>query len=344
MSGKAWDQAADRPVQAALCGDVAWQLERVFGQGRRELLEKAAILHPTPLTNANFAAQSRFLGDLEAVFTTWGMDEALALKVRGLPNLKACFHAAGTVQSFARPLLEKGVTVVSAWAANAVPVAQFTLSQILLSLKGYFRNVRETARPANRGSLVPTDAPGIFGETVALLGCGMVGRETARLLRPFGQEILVYDPFLTDAEAKSLGVRKAGLEEAFATAYVVSNHLADLPATRGLLGRRLFASMRPGATFINTGRGATVLEADLAAVMAARPDLTALLDVTFPEPASADSPWHSLENVRLSSHIAGSNGKEVVRMADYCLEEFEAWKAGRPLRFQVTAEMLSTMA
>lgn len=334
-------------VQAAFCGEEAWQLERVFGQGRRELLEQAAILHPTPLTNANFAAQSRFLGDVEAVFSTWGVDEALASKARDLPKLKAWFHAAGTVQAFARPLLEKGVVVVSAWAANAVPVAQFTLSQILLSLKGYFRNVRETARPGNRGTLVTTDAPGAFGETVALLGCGRVGRETVRLLRlavPEGLEILVYDPYLTDAEAKTLGIRKAGLEEAFATAYVVSNHLADLPPTRGLLGGRLFASLRPGATFINTGRGATVVEADLAAVLAARPDLTALLDVTFPEPSPADSPWHTLENVRLSSHIAGSNGKEVVRMADTCLEEFEAWKAGRPLRYQVTAEMLATMA
>ena len=102
--------------------------------------------------------------------------------------------------------------------------------------------------------------------------------------------------------------------------------------------------MRPGAAFINTGRGATVVESDLAEVLAARPDLTALLDVTSPEPAPADSPWYALENVHLSSHIAGSGGKEVVRMADYCLEEFEAWKAGKPLRYQVTADMLATMA
>lgn len=331
-------------VQVALCGNEPAQIERVFGQGRRELLEQSAVLHPTLLTSGNFASQSRFLGDVEAVFSTWGMDAELALKVRDLPRLRAFFYAAGTVQAFARPLLEKGVVVVSAWAANAVPVAQFTVAQILLALKGYFRNVRETRLPENRGRLVEPDAPGVFGETVALLGCGMVGRAVAAQLRPFELEILAYDPYLPEAEAKALGVRKVGLAEAFSTAYVVSNHLADLPPTRGLLGRPLFQSLRRGAAFLNTGRGATVVEADLAAVLAARPDLTALLDVTFPEPAPADSPWHTLANVHLSSHIAGSSGKEVARMADYCLEEFEAWKAGRPLRYQVTEAMLKTMA
>lgn len=330
------------PVQAALCGNEDRHLERVFGQGRRELLEQAAILHPTPVTSANFASRSRFLGDVEVLFSTWGMDADLAGKVKDLPNLKALFHAAGTVQAFARPLLDKGITVVSAWAANAVPVAQFALSHILLGLKGWHRNVRDTrARP---GHAAEAAAPGAFGETVGLLGCGMVGRRVAGLLRPFDLEVLVHDPHLPETGARALGVRKASLAEVFSQAYVVSNHLPDLPPTRGLLDRKLFASMRPGSVFLNTGRGATVAEADLAAVLAERPDLTAVLDVTFPEPAPPESPWHALPNVLLSSHIAGSNGNEVVRMADYCLEEFEAWKAGRPLRYQVTAAMLETMA
>jgi phosphoglycerate dehydrogenase-like enzyme len=272
------------------------------------------------------------------------MGEELARLAAGLPNLKAFFYAAGSVRAFARPLLDRGIIVVSAWAANAVPVSQFALAQILLSLKGYFRNVRETRLPANRGRLLETDAPGVLGEAVALLGCGMVGRAVAELLRPFRLDVLAYDPFLSDGDAAVLGVRKVALEDAFAKAYVVSNHLPDLPATRNLLGRDLFASLRQGATFLNTGRGASVDEKGLADVLRARPDLTALLDVTDPEPAPADSPWHSLENARLSSHIAGSNGNEVVRMADYCLDEFRAWRADRPLRYRITREMLEKMA
>jgi phosphoglycerate dehydrogenase-like enzyme len=336
--------SAGAGIRAALCGNQAWQLDRVYGRGRRRALEEAAALFPEYVSRETFARQEAFLRGTEVLFSTWGMDEGLAGLVSRLPGLKAFFYAAGSVQSFARPLLDRGILVVSAWAANAVPVARFTQAQIVLSLKGYFRNLRQARLPENRGGPLETDAPGTCEETVALLGCGMVGRAVAESLRPLGLDVIAYDPFLPDREAAALGIRKVTLPEAFSSAYVVSNHLADLPPTRGLLGRDLFASMRPGATFINTGRGATVSEEGLQAVLRERTDLTALLDVTFPEPPAADSPWYSLENVHLSSHIAGSNGNEVVRMADLCLEEFAAWKERRPLRYRVTPEMLEKMA
>jgi phosphoglycerate dehydrogenase-like enzyme len=334
----------DTRIRAALCGNQAWQLDRVFSQGRRARLEAMTDLHPGYVTTDGFAEQQPALRDAEVLFSTWGMDEGLARLVADLPGLKAFFYAAGSVRHFARPLLEREIIVVSAWAANAVPVAQFTLAQTLLSLKGWFRNVRESREPGNRGRLVETAAPGVFSETVSLLGFGMVGRKVAGLLRPFGLDVAVWDPFLSAETALESGVRMVSLEEAFSSGMVVSNHLPDLPATRGLLGGGLFASLRDGATFINTGRGATVDEPGLAAVLKNRPDLTALLDVTHPQPATPDSPWYSLENVHLSSHIAGSNGNEVVRMADYCLEEFQAWKDGRPLKYRVTLDMLEKMA
>jgi phosphoglycerate dehydrogenase-like enzyme len=172
----------------------------------------------------------------------------------------------------------------------------------------------------------------------------MIGRKLIELLKPFTLKVVVVDPHLSDADARTLGVAKVSLEEAFADALVVSNHLPNLPELRGVLNEPLLASMRPGATFINTGRGAQVDEAAMAKVFAARPDLTALLDVTNPEPPEADSPLYRLPNVRLSTHIAGSLGDEVIRMADWMIEEFLAFQSGRPLRYAVTAEQLRTMA
>ncbi len=319
-------------------------IDRVYAQGRRERLQALTELLPETVSNSNFASLADRLQNVDVIFSTWGMDAQLAEKICALPNLKAFFYAAGTVQHFARPLLNRGVTVVSAWAANAVPVAQFTLAQILLSLKGYFRNARETRLPANHGRAVEVHASGIFDATIALLGCGMVGRKVAEYLRPFGLKVIVYDPFLTQAEADSLGVEIVSLEKAFSHAQVVSNHLADLPATQGILCGRLFATLPRNATFINTGRGATVVEFELAEILSKRPDLTALLDVTYPEPPPADSPWYSLENLHLSSHIAGSQGHEVLRLADYCLDEFERWRRGEPLKYCVTLSMLEKMA
>jgi phosphoglycerate dehydrogenase-like enzyme len=110
-----------------------------------------------------------------------------------------------------------------------------------------------------------------------------------------------------------------------------------------MLGGALFALLREGATFLNSGRGAQVVEDELVAVLRARPDLTALLDVTDPEPPTVDSPLWTLPNVVMSPHIGGTIGDEVGRLADCVIAELEAWQAGRPLQYQVTAEILATM-
>jgi phosphoglycerate dehydrogenase-like enzyme len=78
-------------------------------------------------------------------------------------------------------------------------------------------------------------------------------------------------------------------------------------------------------------------------VLKARPDLTALLDVTEPEPPAATSALWTLPNVVISPRVGGTIGDEVTRLADAVIEEFEAWEAGKPLQYQVTREILETM-
>ncbi len=258
-----------------------------------------------------------------------------------MPRLKAVFYGAGTVKEFAIPLLEREILVTSSWAANAVPVAEFTLSQILLANKGYWHNLKEYAS-REHGAF---HGRGSYGSTVSLLGAGQVGRRVIELLCPFQLRVVVFDPFLNAEEAQDLGVQKVEtLEEAFAHGDVVSNHLADVAATRGLINGARLRSMPQGATFINTGRGNTVVTDDLVAVCQERPDLTALLDVTTPEPLPLSHPLRELPNVHLTSHIAGSLGDEVARMGEVAVEEFEAWRRGHPLRYAVSLKMLEMMA
>lgn len=283
------------------------------------------------------------LADVAILFSTWGMPHWTSEQLDSLPRLKAVFYAAGSVQGFARPFLERGIRVVSGWRANAIPVAEFTLAQILLANKGYFRNVRENIgggtafRAAYRG-------PGNYDATIALLGAGAIARILIGLLKPFRLRVLVYDPFLPAEEAARLGVESVSLESAFARADVVSNHLPDKDVTAGLLNGQLFDRLRPGATFLNTGRGRTVNEADLVDTMRRRPDLTALLDVTYPEPIPTGSPLLEQENILVSTHIAGSINNEIHRMAEYCVEEMERYLRGEPLQHEVTPEMLDYLA
>ena len=325
-------------ISAAFFGTEA-MIAQVYGNGRRERIAAHTSLHPEALSAESLAESSLPLRGLEVVFSTWGMPCLTDEQLEQMPDLRAVFYAAGSVQHFARPLLTRGITVASAWRANAVPVAEFALAQILLSCKGYFRNQRDyrSGREGYRG-------PGNYGETIALLGAGAIGRALLDLLKPFHLTPIVYDPYLTEEAARELGVERVSLEDAFARAFVVSNHLADKPETAGLIDGALLSRLRPDATFLNTGRGRTVRHDHLWEILRVRPDLTALLDVTDPEPLPADSPLRVLPNVQITSHIAGSIHDEVHRMADYMITDFERYVRGEPLYHAVTAEQLVSMA
>jgi phosphoglycerate dehydrogenase-like enzyme len=328
--------------QASFFTDRPETIPYVYGNGRQEKICSLARLHPTVVNRHNFSQEVTGLGDLEVIFSTWGMPRLESAQLDRLPRLQAVFYAAGSVRDFAGPMLERNITVVSAWAANAKPTALFAYSQIILALKGFFRNRREFTGPDQHAKA--WRGPGTLHSTVAILGTGQVGRLVLEQLRPLDLQVLVVSPHTDAATIRSLGGEKVELAEAFARSSVVSNHIADLPETVGLLNRNLFASMPPGATFINTGRGRTVCEKGLMDVFSKRQDLTALLDVTHPEPPAAGSPLYSLPNVEMSTHIAGSTGQEVIRMADCVISEFESWLAGKPLRYSVSRSMLATMA
>ena len=195
---------------------------------------------------------------------------------------------------------------------------------------GYFYRVN-TADWSREKAYV---GPGLYGETVALIGAGAISTCVQEMLKAFNVNVIVV-PSRPER-------RTVSLEEVFQKAFVVSNHLPNRDDNIGVLNGKLFSSMRHGAVFINTGRGAQVNEAELIEVLEKRPDLTALLDVTHPEPPAEGSKLYTLPNVQQSSHIAGSVNDEVHRMADYMLDEFRRYIAGEPLKYQVVESMLLT--
>lgn len=315
----------------------------VFGGGRRERIAQLVELYPQVVTGATFASHASKLADIEVIFATWGMPALSEEQLAQLPALEAVFYAGGDVRSFAQPLVDHHIVLVSAWAINAIATTQLALSQVLLTCRGYFRSMRRYSQTHDVGAAKDFHRSGAAGEIIGLIGMGQIGRRLSGELRALGFRVLTSDPFLSPERAQELGVEKVSLEELFRRSYVVSNHIPDLPATKQMLGASLFESMRDGATFINTGRGAQVVESHLVRVLKARPDLTALLDVTDPEPPAATSALWTLPNVVLSPNVGGTIGDEVTRLSDAVLEEFVAWQAGQPLRYQVTREILETM-
>lgn len=329
-------------MKSALFYDYPSADGEVFGQGRRERIAKLTDLYPHVITGDNFDQHATALSDVEVIFATWGIPRFSDRHFAAMPNLKAVFYAAGNVRSFADPLVERGVVLVGAWDINAIPVSEMCLSQILLSLRGYFPSVRRYKEmKTSEAKTFPRS--GVFGETVGLIGLGKIGTRVRDLLADYPVKVIAHDPFLTESRAKELDVESVSLEQVFERSLVISNHIPDLESTAGVLTATHFKSMREGATFINSGRGVQVIEQDLIRVFSARPDLTALLDVTLPEPPGVDSLLWKMTNVVISPHVGGTIGDEVVRLADCVIDEFENWSAGRPLRYEINAKVLETM-
>jgi len=318
----------------------------VYPEDIQNRLRAQVDLLPGVVTENDLEARKDELSQVEILFSTWGMLPLTEDMIETyLPKLQYVFYAAGSVQYFARPFLNKGIKVYSAWAANAVPVAEYAVAQIVLAGKGFYQAARRYyMKDRAAASAFTAGQPCNYGIRVGLIGAGMIGRMVAERLQDYEYEVLVYDPFVSDETLASLGAKRASLEEIFSTCQIISNHVANLPSTVGMINAELLHSMLPNATFINTGRGAQVDEDALIREMTACPDRTAILAVTFPEPPVEGSPLLTLPNIFMTPHIAGSMGKEVARMGKYMLIECEKVLANQPTQYEVSLKMLETMA
>ncbi len=323
-----------------LLDDVHWP--HVYGPEERKRLE-AFIPRPFRFhTRQTILKKPGDLAEAEVIFSSWGMPPCDEAFLAMAPNLKAVFHGAGSVRSFVTDALwRRGIVVSSANSSLSVTVAEFALAQILLSLKSMWRHAAEMHAARK---IVYCSLPGIYDSVVGIVSVGAVARHLIGLLRHFKLRVVAYDPFLTEEKAGELNVEKVSLEELFEISDVVSLHTPWLPETEGMIRAHHFTRMKPGATFINTARGAVVNEPEMIEVLARRPDLYALLDVTHPEPPLPDSPLYDLSNVTLTPHIAGALKSECRRLGTMAVDEFERYLKGEPLHGAVREEMMATIA
>ena len=330
-------------MKALFAGVRPATIDRVYSDEMKRKLENELVFLP-PLNSAEEAEKRDDLKEVNYIFSTWGMPVFTEEQIgRIFPSLTDIFYAAGTVKYFAGPFMKCGTRVHSAFRANGIPVAEFTVAEIVLAAKGVFRRICRS-----RADYVSDDPkglyPGCFRTKVGIIGAGSIGSHVIRLLKNYDFTVYAYDKFLSAEQIGEIGAKKATLEEIFSQCDIISNHLANVPATVGMLDGKYFSLMKPGQVFINTGRGAQ-LDADaMISMLKNNPDCTAILDVTDPvEPPEADSPLYTMENVILTPHIAGSIGHEVWRMAEYMYDEYRRTANGEPPMHEVSFAMLATM-
>jgi phosphoglycerate dehydrogenase-like enzyme len=286
--------------------------------------------------------------DVEMVFGCWGMENFTVNEIKeNLPKLKGVFYVGGSIKYFAKPFLEAGVKICGAWQANAVAVAEYVVSQMILGIKGTFLSrINHAGEWAEKKNLV-TPVKGFYGIKIGILGGGAIGRKVIELLSNYKDnqlDIYLYSPSLNDEQAEKLGVKKSSPEEIFRECDIITNHIANNPQTIHFYTRELFELMGAQVVFINSGRGAQVVENDLAEAMKKRPQSCALLDVTYPEPPDDSCPYFSADNIFLNPHIAGSQNNELERMVDYILADAISLKHGEELKNEITLAALSRLA
>ncbi len=197
------------------------------------------------------------------------------------------------------------VPIANNGGANAVSVAEHAL-MLMLAVCRRLPLQHENVRSGRwRGNETPR-VHELRGRTLGIVGLGTIGKKTARLARAFGMTVEYYDVARLGEDAEdALGVRFRLLGEIFRRSDVVSLHVPLNPSTRGLVGARELALLKPTAVLVNTSRGPVVDEAALTAALAEGRIAGAGLDVFDREPPDPDNPLFSLDNVVLTAHLAG---------------------------------------
>ncbi len=317
--------------------------ERVYGVSDRDKIAELVELIAPPQTPESVKKNPELLHDIEIILSSWGAPNIDAEFLEHARKLEIVFYGAGSIKGIVSDAFwDRGVKICGAWGANGITVAEYTLSQILWGLKLGHRYARQTTAPERWGHHLPVF--GAYGSTVGIISLGAIGSRVCELLRNFELEVIAYDPYVSAERARELNVELVELAEIFSRSAVVSLHTPNLPETQNMLKGRHFASMRENATFIDTGRGAVIDEPAMIEVLQKRPDITAVLDVTDPEPPAPDSPLWTLENVVLTPHIAGAVGLECQRMGRFMREELERYLNGEALAWQITREKAKIMA
>jgi phosphoglycerate dehydrogenase-like enzyme len=148
-----------------------------------------------------------------------------------------------------------------------------------------------------------------------------------RRLAAFDMRVLVYDPFVAAPDKPGFFV---SLDDLLAGSDFVSLHCPLNAATRGLIGGRELALMKPTAYLVNTARAAIVDEAALLDALRSRRIAGAGLDVHLIEPLPPSSPWLALNNVVLTPHVGGATGDVVRHHSEMIVADLERWLAGEP--------------
>lgn len=204
-----------------------------------------------------------------------------------------------------------GIEVVNTGGRNARAVAEFTVGLILSET----RNIARTHAAMRNGVWLkdfPNEGviPELEGRTVGLVGAGNIGQLVMKFLSGMDMTCMFYDPYL---ESSEYGTKVNNLEDLIEASDIVSLHSRLTPENHHLINSDLLARMKPSSILVNTARSGLVDEAALLEVLREGRIMGAAIDTFDIEPLPDDSEWTRLDNVTITSHLAGATRDAFVK-------------------------------
>lgn len=200
---------------------------------------------------------------------------------------------------------QHGVVVMNTPGGNTISTAELTWAMLL----ALARKLPQAHASMVAGQWDRKQFSGIelAGKKLGILGLGRIGSEVAKRAVAFGMEVLGYDPFLTDARVRNLGVRLVSeVDEVYRAADFITVHMPVTELTRGMLNAGAFGRMKPGVRIVNCARGEIIVEADLLAALESGQVAGAALDVFAVEPLPSDHPFRKHPALILTPHLGAS--------------------------------------
>ncbi len=269
-----------------------------------------------------------------APFTREIIEAADSLKVIGR-------HGVGVDTIDVKAATERGIVVTNTPEANALSVAEHTITVIGTLAKrvvAYDRAIR-TGGWEIRNSYKAVD---LDGRTLGLVGIGRIGTLVARkAVAAYNMKVIAFDPYVAAEKAREMGITLVpASEDVFRQADVVSMHTPLTPETRRFVNATRLGLMKPTAFLINFSRGEVVDEKALYTALKTGVIAGAAIDVYDPEPPLNDNPLYELENIILSPHSAALTQECVIRMAVGAAEGVVDLLTGKRPQFVVNPEAL----
>lgn len=287
---------------------------------------------------------ARELVDTTVLVSAWNCPPLTGPVLAAAPRLQLLANAASSVKKLVTAASwARGIRVTQSGAAMAPAVAETALTMTLSVLRRVQRHdhALRTGQPWTP-AIHDVFGTEINGSVIGVVGASRVGRAYIGLVQALGAQVLVHDPYLSEADARALDVTRVDLAALLTESRLVSLHAPLTAQTERMIGADELALMPDGAALVNTARPRLVdLEALYAELVTGRID--AALDVHEQEPLPPQNRWRELPNVLLTPHIGGKTTQSRRRAGQIVIDEVRRALAGEPLQHEVSEQMLATI-